>query len=48
MEYLKYHLLHPNKITPTIPTHKEIAKGTLRTILSDDGLTTEEFIKLLK
>ena len=42
------HLRHPNKIPLTIPNHKEIAKGTLRTILSDTGITTEEFIKLLK
>lgn len=42
------HLRHPNKIPLTIPNHKEIAKGTLRTILSDAGITTEEFIKLLK
>jgi len=42
------HLRHPNKIPLTIPNHKEIAKGTLRTILTDAGLTTEEFVKLLR
>lgn len=42
------HFRHPNKIPLTIPNHKEIAKGTLRTILSEAGLSTEEFVKLLK
>ncbi len=31
----------------TIPNHKEIAKGTLRAILRESGLTVEEFIGLL-
>ncbi len=31
----------------TIPNHKEIAKGTLRAIINDAGLTTEQFINLL-
>lgn len=42
------HLRHPSKIPLTIPNHKEIAKGTLRTILTNAGLTTEELVKLLK
>lgn len=42
------HLRHPNKMPLTIPNHKEIAKGTLRTILTDAGLSTEEFVKLLR
>ncbi|HLD96776.1 MAG TPA: type II toxin-antitoxin system HicA family toxin [Candidatus Nanoarchaeia archaeon] len=32
----------------TVPNHKEIAKGTLRAIIKQAGLTVEEFIKLLK
>jgi len=32
----------------TIPDHKEIAKGTLRAIIKQAGLTREEFEKLMK
>lgn len=31
----------------TVPQHKEVAKGTLRTIIREAGLTIDEFIKLL-
>jgi predicted RNA binding protein YcfA (HicA-like mRNA interferase family) len=31
----------------TVPKHKEIAKGTLRAIIRQAGLTVEEFVKLL-
>lgn len=31
----------------TIPDHQEIAKGTLRTIIREAGLTVEELLKLL-
>jgi predicted RNA binding protein YcfA (HicA-like mRNA interferase family) len=31
----------------TVPRHEEIAKGTLRAILNEAGLTPEEFSKLL-
>ena len=31
----------------TVPDHKEIAKGTLRAILRQAGLTLEEFKELL-
>lgn len=31
----------------TVPNHKEIAKGTLRKILREVGLTVEEFSNLL-
>jgi len=31
----------------TVPMHKEIAKGTLRTIIRQAGLTVEEFAELL-
>ncbi len=31
----------------TVPDHKELAKGTLRAILRDAGLTVDEFIRLL-
>jgi len=31
----------------TVPMHKEIAKGTLRAIIRQAGLTVEEFLELL-
>lgn len=31
----------------TIPDHKEIAKGTLKNIIRESGLTVEELIELL-
>ncbi|HEV2299248.1 MAG TPA: type II toxin-antitoxin system HicA family toxin [Candidatus Acidoferrales bacterium] len=31
----------------TIPNHKELAKGTLRSIIRQAGLTVEEFLELL-
>jgi len=31
-----------------VPNHKEIRKGTLRNILREIDLSTDEFIKLLK
>lgn len=32
----------------TVPNHKEIAKGTLRAIIRQAGLTRDEFLKLVK
>ena len=31
----------------TVPNHKNIAKGTLRSLVRDAGLTVDEFIGLL-
>ena len=31
----------------TVPDHREIARGTLRAIIRQAGLTSEEFIKML-
>jgi predicted RNA binding protein YcfA (HicA-like mRNA interferase family) len=31
----------------TVPDHDEIAKGTLRSIIRETGLTVEEFLDLL-
>lgn len=31
----------------TVPRHSELAKGTLRAIIREAGLTTEEFLALL-
>ncbi len=32
----------------TIPNHKELAKGTLRSIIRQAGLTKEQFVNLLE
>ena len=31
----------------SVPNHKEVAKGTLRALIRDAGLTVEEFVDLL-
>ncbi len=31
----------------SVPNHKELAKGTLRAIIADAGLTVDEFTDLL-
>jgi predicted RNA binding protein YcfA (HicA-like mRNA interferase family) len=31
----------------SVPNHRELAKGTLRTLIREAGLTLEEFIALL-
>ena len=31
----------------TVPNHKEISKGTLKSIIKQSGLTVDEFINLL-
>ena len=41
------HRCHPFRPPLTIPNHKEIGRGTLRAIIRDAELTTEEFLKLL-
>lgn len=40
------HLRHPYRLPLTIPWHKEIAKGTLRAIIRDMGLSVKEFNSL--
>jgi len=43
------HLILRHKEEPhrrlTVPNHREVAKGTLRAIIKQSGLTVEEFIK---
>ncbi len=45
------HLILRHKTTPhrrlTIPNHREIAKGTLRALIREAGLTVDEFVALL-
>jgi len=38
---------HPHRRL-VVPDHKEVAKGTLRAIIKQVGLTVEEFIELLR
>jgi len=40
--------ISPNKYLITVvPMHKELAKGTLRRIIADSGLSVQDFVKLL-
>jgi len=41
------HLRHTYRKPLTIPDHPEIARGTLRAIIKEAGLTVEEFLDLL-
>ncbi len=45
------HIILRNKDHPhrriTVLNHKEIARGTLRSIIKQSGLTLEEFLKVL-
>jgi predicted RNA binding protein YcfA (HicA-like mRNA interferase family) len=40
-------LRHPQMRRLTVPNHRELAKGTLRALIREAGLTKEEFINLL-
>ena len=42
------HLRHPIKPPLTIPGHKEIARGTLRAIMRQTGLSVEQLVELMK
>jgi predicted RNA binding protein YcfA (HicA-like mRNA interferase family) len=33
--------------TLSVPSHKELKRGTLRDLIKDAGLTVEEFVELL-
>ncbi|MEA2034860.1 MAG: type II toxin-antitoxin system HicA family toxin [Euryarchaeota archaeon] len=41
------HLRHPTKRPLTVPNHNEISRGTLRAILREAGLSTDDFLELL-
>ena len=38
---------HPDRRRLTVPDHKEVARGTLRSLIRDAGITKEQFIELL-
>ena len=42
------HLKHDQRPRLTIPNHKENARGTLKAILAQAGISVEELIALLK
>jgi predicted RNA binding protein YcfA (HicA-like mRNA interferase family) len=40
-------LRHSNRRRLTVPDHRELAKGTLRSIIREAGLTKEQFVELI-
>jgi predicted RNA binding protein YcfA (HicA-like mRNA interferase family) len=40
-------LRHPNSRRLTVPDHKELAKGTLRSLIRQAGSTVDQFRELL-
>ena len=40
-------LRHPSGRRLTVPNHRELAKGTLRSLIRDAGLTKEQFVELI-
>jgi predicted RNA binding protein YcfA (HicA-like mRNA interferase family) len=40
-------LRHPTQRRLTVPDHREIAKGTLRSLIREAGITKEQFVALL-
>ena len=41
-------LFHPSGRRLSVPRHKELGRGLLRSLIKDAGLSREEFIKLLR
>ncbi len=40
-------LLHPSGRRSSVPRHKELGRGLLRSLIRDTGLSREEFMALL-
>ena len=40
-------LRHPTQRRLTVPDHRDVAKGTLRSLIREAGITKERFIELL-
>jgi len=40
-------LRHPQMRRLTVPNHRELAKGTLRALIREAGLTKDEFVNML-
>ncbi|MSQ41277.1 MAG: addiction module toxin, HicA family [Dehalococcoidia bacterium] len=41
-------LLHPSKGRLSVPRHRELGQGIVRTLIRDAGLTRNEFLTLLR
>ncbi|MHB8523420.1 MAG: type II toxin-antitoxin system HicA family toxin [Limisphaerales bacterium] len=41
-------LRHPHLRRLTVPNHRELAKGTLRALIREAGITKEQFVELLR
>jgi predicted RNA binding protein YcfA (HicA-like mRNA interferase family) len=41
-------LRHPSMRRLTVPNHRELAKGTLRSLIREAGISKEDFVELLK
>ena len=40
-------LVHPERMRLSVPNHREMGRGLTRRLISDAGLTREEFMRLL-
>ncbi len=41
-------LLHPSGRRLSVPRHKELGRGLLRSLIRDAGLSREEFLRVLR
>lgn len=41
-------LIHPSRGRLSVPRHRELGRGLLRSLIRDAGLSREEFIELLR
>jgi predicted RNA binding protein YcfA (HicA-like mRNA interferase family) len=41
-------LLHPSKGRLSVPRHRELGRGLLRSLIRDAGLTRDQFMALLR
>jgi predicted RNA binding protein YcfA (HicA-like mRNA interferase family) len=41
-------LFHPLRPTLSLPNHKELAPGLLRSLIRSSGISVDDFLKLLK
>ena len=46
------HMILRQRVTPhrrlTVPAHRELAKGTLRALIRQAGLSVDDFVRLLR
>ena len=41
-------LVHPSRPRLSVPRHRELGRGLLRSLIRDAGLTREEFARLIR